>query len=282
MGATVSVIIRNRNEGKYLSSVLQALSAQDVPATDVVLVDNESSDDSVKRALAFGAKVLTISKQAFSYGRALNLGMREASGSICVLLSAHSMPIGPSFLSECLKPFSDPRVAATRCLHAGKRFDLERWWKPEVIQDPTGIDVIVSKGPLASGCAIRRSVWAEIPFDEEVTAAEEKIWALDVLRKGYSIVSPCSALYSYMKTTSSREAVIKNRREAVAIYQRTGRKLAFVNRSFPGALFDFATAVLVDAPIAGVRVITRSALVNYCRVLFPFQAARKQKTGSLY
>lgn len=146
----LSVIIRNRNESEYLQSVLSALSKQDT-SHEVILVDNNSTDGSRELALRYNAKVITIDD--FTYGRALNLGIRAAVGEICVILSAHSLPLGPSFLAQCAKPFTDDRVAAARCVYAGKAADVLRWLEPEALD---GSDDFISKGILASGCVIRR------------------------------------------------------------------------------------------------------------------------------
>ena len=116
----VSVVIRNRNEGRYLERVLAGLAAQDM-AHQVIVVDNESTDNSLAVASRAGVQVLSIARGSFTYGRALNLGLRAATGSVCVILSAHALPIGNAFLRECVKPFADPRVAAARCLYAGKQ-----------------------------------------------------------------------------------------------------------------------------------------------------------------
>ena len=161
----VSVIIRNRNEEYYLRYVLKGLSLQNT-TPEIILVDNESSDNSVEAAREYGARIVHLPHKEFTYGRALNLGIRKASGEICVILSAHSMPHGPEFLSACIQPFrSDPRLAAVRCLLAGKGADRLRWLEPETLDDTADEETVISKGPLASGCAIRRSVWKQIPFD---------------------------------------------------------------------------------------------------------------------
>src|SRR4051812_9816594 len=108
----ISIIIRNRNEADYLAQVLRALSLQARSAYEVIIVDNESSDDSIEVAKRAGARIISIGKREFSYGKALNLGVREASGEIIVLLSAHSYPLGACFLDEAVAPFADSCVAA--------------------------------------------------------------------------------------------------------------------------------------------------------------------------
>ena len=96
-----------------------------------MVVDNESTDDSVDVARSFGAKVITLASSSFTYGRALNIGLSAASAEICIILSAHALPLGDGFVRDCLRPFEDEKVAAVRCVYVGKRADLTRWMEPE-------------------------------------------------------------------------------------------------------------------------------------------------------
>lgn len=213
----ISVIIRNRNEAQYLKSVFEALSIQDA-AHEVILVDNNSTDESREIAAAYNAKIVHLEK--FSYGRGLNVGLEAASSEICVILSAHSLPLGTSFLSECAKPFTDKTVAAARCLYAGKSADALRWLKPQTLRYGDNF----FKGILASGCVIRRSVWEQVKFDENLPAVEDKFWTRDVLKLGYTVISPIPAFYYYLKSMTPIEKMRKNYRELVVSYSYTGEK----------------------------------------------------------
>jgi glycosyltransferase involved in cell wall biosynthesis len=268
---SVSVIIRNRNESHHLKHALHALSLQDVNDIEVIVVDNESTDGSVELARDFGAKVLLLSQSSFSYGRALNLGLREAAAEICVILSAHSLPLGFGFIRECLRPFKHERVAAARCVYAGKGADVLRWMEPEVLD---GDGDYISKGPLASGCVIRRKVWQEVPFDEEAEAAEEKLWTSEVLKRGYVVHSPCNAFYAYLKEFSPDESMKKNYREVKQVYLSTGQRVGFINRSIKETLVDLARGVLIGVPVSALRVARFELKKAYLRLSFARQAGR--------
>jgi len=174
-----------------------------------------------------------------------------------------------------MKPFENDSVAAARCVYASKGADLTRWMEPEVLNATSDY---VSKGPLASGCVIRRSVWEKIPFNEEACAAEEKIWAEQVLRKGYSIFSPCPAFYAYIKAVPPIPALRKNYRELLEVYRSTGRKVGFANRSLIGSLSDLAVAVFYAAPRAALNVVKQESLRAYYRYSFVWQAKKRPKS----
>src|ERR1019366_10558958 len=97
---SISVVIRVRNEGPALRTVLCALEAQDVKPLEIVVVDNASTDDSRIAAQQHGAKIVEMPQGEFTYGRGLNMGIREAKGEFICILSAHSLPIGRDFLRK--------------------------------------------------------------------------------------------------------------------------------------------------------------------------------------
>jgi rhamnosyltransferase len=263
--ARVSVIIRNKNESQHLRLVLDALASQEPKPLETIIVDNESDDDSVQIAEIYGAKIVSIGRSAFTYGRALNLGLAQASGEICVILSAHALPLGSQFLKACAAPFTNERIAAVRCIYAGKRQDETRWMKPELLDSSSGISSVVKKGPLASGCAIRRAVWESVPFDEGADAAEEKLWALEVLKRGFLVHSPCEAVYAYLKPISALAAAKKNGREVLAMYKYTGMKLDFAARSTPRGLVDIGHVLFFETPRVAISALSRELVKSAFR-----------------
>ncbi|HMX28487.1 MAG TPA: glycosyltransferase family A protein, partial [Blastocatellia bacterium] len=82
----LSIVIRCRNEANGLRNVFAALRAQQCDFDwEVVLVDNESEDDTRRIAEEFGARIVPITRREFTYGRAINLGVRESRGELVML-----------------------------------------------------------------------------------------------------------------------------------------------------------------------------------------------------
>lgn len=268
----VSVVIRNRNEATHLSQVLRALSVQSSVAWELIVVDNESTDDSIEIARGYGAKLVSLAEDAFTYGHALNEGLALATADVCVILSAHSLPLGRQFLQGCLAPFEDPLIAAARCVYVGKGSDAIRWTVPEILNASSSIEDIISKGPLASGCVIRRSVWTAIRFDETAIAAEDKLWAIRVLRAGYSIASPCDAFYLYLKVLSPSELLRKNDLELRAVFSVTGKRFDNATARPPSTLMRALWAIATEAPRAVASVVHREVTRLRLRRAFPDRA----------
>lgn len=273
--ALISIVIRNRNEADFLKFVLESVSLQQLVNTEIIVIDNESEDDSLQLAEKYNCKILTLPKRSFSYGKALNLGIAAAQGEICVLLSAHSMLVGPFALYACFAAFEDSSIAAARFLHVGKRFDVKRWIKPEVLSGIFDVDTVVSKGPLANGCAIRKRVWEEIPFNESVAAAEEKIWALDVLKKGYKIYSPCPTAYCYLKEIPARAQIEKNNRELQTIFTETGVRVGHLKESFRHKVKKFSFEI-ITTPLGSIRKTIGRAFLEFGLLL---RVSKKSKAN---
>lgn len=271
----VSVVIRNRNESQYLRLTLEALKRQEYPDIEILLVDNNSTDNSVALAIEFGVKVFPIDN--FTYGRALNKGISHATGEIIVILSAHSVPVGHHFISECVRPFSNPKVAAARCTYAGKRADDCRWINPELLSYPIEYSEASAKGPLASGCAIRRSVWEQIPFDETVPAAEEKIWAMEVMKRGHLIYSSVPAVYQYIKHLSASQNLRKQNREYLARFRYYGVPAGFTYSVIKSGLAESFRALFISGPSAFFSAVRTPVLRSWLLLLIPLNLFKKQK-----
>ncbi len=191
------MVVRNRNEATDLKRLVRALELQTC-RPGLVLVDNDSSDDSLDVAREYGARIVHISRDDFSYGRAINLGVDAAAAELIVLLSSHSLPLTSTFIEECLRPFSDPDVAAARCLKVDY---CESWMDTGVVSGPIDWDIPLRELPENNGCIFRKSIWQRFPFDEVLEAAEDKLWSYQIVNAGYTIATS-TALYRVLSTRS--------------------------------------------------------------------------------
>src|SRR5215467_11257751 len=114
--ALVSVLIRVRNEEHALRRLFECLRMQKLDRPfEVVVIDNESEDESAKVAKMMGARVFTFPRSLFGYGRAINAGVKLCRGELIVLLSAHSWPRGDDWLSRMVNCVKGGGVAAAYC-----------------------------------------------------------------------------------------------------------------------------------------------------------------------
>lgn len=194
----LSIIIRTKNEERWISSCLRAAFSQDYKDYEVILVDNESTDKTVEKASQFGiSKVLSI--RDYRPGAALNMGIRESKGEYVVCLSGHCIPVDNQWLGNLLRNFEDKEVAGTYGRQQPMSFTPDS--DKRDLSIVFGLDKKVQKKDSFfhnANSMIRKDIWKKIPFDESVTNIEDRIWAQRVLQGGYAIVyEPEAAVYHY-------------------------------------------------------------------------------------
>lgn len=107
-----SIIIPAWNEEEFVASAIHGAKAQQYPRADfeIVVVDNNSTDQTIAIAKAAGAdKVVKEKEQGTNMAR--NRGVRESSGDILAYIDADCVP-PVDWLSRIEEVFKDPSVVA--------------------------------------------------------------------------------------------------------------------------------------------------------------------------
>jgi rhamnosyltransferase len=193
----VSIIIRTKNEEKWISSCLKSVFKQEYQNIEVVIVDNESTDRTVIKAQEFPIKLVEIKK--FLPGKAINDGIRASSGEYIVCLSGHCVPVNNQWLGNLIKNLNDPNVAGVYGRQEPLSFtsDLDKRDLLTVFGRDKKIQVKDSFFHNANS-AFRREVWGQYPFDENVTNIEDRVWGELVISKGFNIIyEPDSSVYHW-------------------------------------------------------------------------------------
>lgn len=113
---SISVLVRVCNEEHALIRLIELLRLQRIDRSfEIIVIDNESIDGSANVAREMGAKVFTLPRSLFSYGRAINIGLKRCVGDLIVLLSAHSWPQGEDWLARMVHCIESESVAAAYC-----------------------------------------------------------------------------------------------------------------------------------------------------------------------
>ena len=103
----VSVIIPTRNEAMSIGRVLADIPRP--PVTEVVLVDNDSSDGTREIAARYGAKVIVEARRG--YGRACLTGLQHVSDPDIVVFLDGDYSDRPAELPLLLEPIANGRAA---------------------------------------------------------------------------------------------------------------------------------------------------------------------------
>lgn len=106
----VSVIIPAYNEEQYIAQTLDAVLAQSHPDVEIIVVDNNSTDQTQERAKMFPT-VQLVRETTPGVQHARERGRSVASGEIIANLDADCLP-PPDWIKGALKHFDDPEVVA--------------------------------------------------------------------------------------------------------------------------------------------------------------------------
>jgi glycosyltransferase involved in cell wall biosynthesis len=198
----ISVVLRAKNEAAWVGRCLTALRHQRVPDIDVILVDNESTDDTVAIAERFGVTLTHISREDFSFGRALNRGIEAARHEVVSLLSSHCVPVDElwaDYLLAHLGPQGDDQVCGIYGRQeplpetsAVDRRDLWTTFRDERVRQRR--DYFFHN----ANSGIRKSIWHDHPFNEEIRGVEDREWGKRMIALGHEIVyEPSMRVYHH-------------------------------------------------------------------------------------
>ncbi len=258
MKKSISIIIRTLNESRYLHQCLTAIKNQNFDGViEVVLVDSCSTDTTVEIAEEFNCKILYINPQKFTYGRALNLGIKNCLSDVVVVLSGHCVPehdgwlsilTDPLFSGDCHMTFgyqrasNDARISERNCFR--------------LIYENISVDKRLSDYFNNANSAFLKKIWIEHSFDEEIKAQEDVVFARHHQNQGRKIKFQKSAsivhyhlydnnaLYKRVRVDSEINRLLGTHASIgmIGFFQATIRhfahdlKMAFIHRRLLNAL----------------------------------------------
>jgi rhamnosyltransferase len=234
-----SLVIRAYNEERHLGRLLEGVRRQTRRSVEIILVDSGSTDGTVQIAESYGARVLHIQPEEFTFGRSLNLGIASASSDLVVIASAHVYPVYPDWLECLLRPLENEHVALVYGKQRGgdaSKFseqEIFRQWFPDK-------DISQQASPFCNNAnaVIRRSLWEKHPFDENLTGLEDVEWAKWAQAQGGEVAYSAHAEIVHIHQETPRGVHERYRREAMAF------KRIFPESHF--SIYDFSRLSLTN------------------------------------
>jgi len=112
----VSIIIVNYNGRKYLQKCLKSILENNYKNFEIILVDNNSSDDSIEYVRKYFPKVkVIILDKNYGYAEPNNTGAKIAKGKFLFFLN-NDTELSPNSISELVKAIKDPKIAICQSL----------------------------------------------------------------------------------------------------------------------------------------------------------------------
>ena len=87
----VSFIVVSWNSAKYIEACIRSIAEQSYPNVEIILVDNASSDETVRLVKGFPDIRIVLNEQNAGFAEANNIGMRYASGKYVALLNPDAL-----------------------------------------------------------------------------------------------------------------------------------------------------------------------------------------------
>jgi rhamnosyltransferase len=177
----ISVVVRSKNKADTIERTFDSIRRQTVPA-EIVVVDSGSTDATIDIARRYADVIVEIPADEFTFGRSLNLGAAAASGDLHAAISAHVAFPSDGWLARAADHLRREGIA-------GASGSLDR---PDggILLEPfdQGLDDWQPNwGFTNTAAAWRAEAWREHPFDEVMSACEDKEWAWRVLRSGWRL-----------------------------------------------------------------------------------------------
>lgn len=192
----VSVVIPMRNEGRHIRRCLEAVLAQTYPEAlmEVVVVDGDSTDDSVERVREVAARdrrVRLVRNPRRTTPTSLNAGIAAARGEVIVRVDAHTTiaaeyvrrcvdalrRTGAQNVGGCMRPVGETPIGEAIAIAITSRFGVGNA-RFHYAREPGYVDTVYM------GAWPRRVLWALGGFDERFVTNQDNELNFRILRGG--------------------------------------------------------------------------------------------------
>ena len=202
-----SILVLTKNEERNVGTCLAAVCSQQGESDyEVIVIDSGSSDSTLEIASGFPVRIVQIRAEEFHHARTRNYAAELARGDILVYLVADAFPVNQYWLRGLLGNFSDPCVGAVYGRHIPKPGSrMERRQALGTLYGETRIVKDLAKRRELGyrfyhfsdvNSAIRKEVWRQTRFPEELRVFEDVGIAKRILDGGWKIVyEPNAAVY---------------------------------------------------------------------------------------
>ena len=200
---TVSIIVPCYNGEKTLERCVNSVLAQTYPHFELILIDNESTDESpriIEKMARADARVRSFYCPNRGVSAARNFGLRAAKGDYIEFLDADD-EMAPDMLEKLLAALEKTDADLAVCNYYGNPMFLSDL--PERVFDLTDKSDLLAFTRDAFGFLVpwnklyRKKTVEGIFVDETVAFTEDELFSLTVLKKASRVVTLSERLYHY-------------------------------------------------------------------------------------
>lgn len=280
----ISIIITNFNGEEYISSCLEFLLSSSYQNFEVVIIDDGSTDSSIKIIESFqkrgGSRVKLIkNKQNLGAAKSRNKARHKAEGDILVFLD-NDTNVHKDWLTEITKPFSkNDNIGAAQALlldfenrdliqmaggrlipHVGWLYPFFQWSKYEKIKSKLKNREIVG---ISAALAVKKEVFDLVKgFDEKEAIYTEDLdlcWRIWVA--GHRILlAPDSHVFHWTKSVSQRSGMKASYKQIYFHLAKNSFRSIIKNYEFINVLKYLPVSILINVGRGFLYLLSQKGL----------------------
>lgn len=117
----VSIVIPTLNAGDEIELLLKSLSTQSYPIKEIIVIDSESNDETVKICSKFPlVRVISILRKDFDHGKTRDFGVRESMSSVIIFMTQDAIPVDNELVSKLISPLKNDYIALSTARQIAK------------------------------------------------------------------------------------------------------------------------------------------------------------------
>ncbi len=245
---TLTIVIPVYNEERYLKSCLEAIAAQTSPPDEVIVVDNNSTDNTAEIAKSFNfIRLISEPKQGVLY--AARRGFDAAKSDLIGRIDGDTI-LPSHWTGRIKKDFEKAEVAATTgpVSYYDMPFPEHNYWIDHMMRKYTFL--LAPKNPFlyGSNMAVRRDIWREVSPEicDNINIHEDIDLAIHLYKRKFKIIYN-KKLLSYASgrryNDSSRDFF-----EYLAMYRRSYRRHNILTLGVYPAMFMWGLGFILMHP----------------------------------
>ena len=199
----ISILISSYNKEKFIEECIASALNQNYKNLEVIVIDNNSTDDSMDVVQNFNNRTKIITKNIDEYkpGKSINAGVQLCSNDYVLVMSGHTQIINLNFQKikdqlETYKAIFGKQIPVFR----GKKITPSYIWSNFSDKvEANKFSEIENRYFLHNAfCFYKKEGLLESPMPEEYSGKEDRFWAKEIIDKGYSyLYDPNQVAYHF-------------------------------------------------------------------------------------
>lgn len=187
----VTVVMRSYNDAALLGRTLRALDEQEGVRVSLVVFESASTDGSKDIIEAHGYDQIThLAPGSYRSSKVLNAGVRSARTELVAFVNSDAVMIGRNVLRRMAEVIlADPRRAgafARQLVRPGANV-MTRVDYHVAFDNRRELGARAANWMSLVCSMVRKTAVVEVPFDEELTFAEDAVWSQTVIDRGWRV-----------------------------------------------------------------------------------------------